>query len=389
MDDSIEDYISKEMNIKLKKRKILIKDTDKEIMKTLKKEDYDIEYINFQNNSINGIANRSRDRYFFKILNKQDFINEIIGYIHIKETLPINRIKEILEFQNNYCIIIYNYENTISKNKGLLNDFFVKNDLVIYDDSEEIISKIINLYQKIFSKTIIAEEYPMQQFFKDRIDSRLKKWYNNETLFEYSVIINGVGSKKTKEIVKECIEFFNLNHKLKCALTQGDPNTLNIGIKPIFFDFATAGYNPIICELSAIFWSVIIADAYFCPKYHKKSYNNHENVFENIEKFAPDIKYTTNDIKKEINIVTNIKTSKIRIDFMKKYIKMLKELNVNINKEIIYFLIMRILCIFDIRTMEKKVNFYSIFILHYIYQNTLNDTYNSLNTILDDFQTII
>lgn len=37
MDDSIEDYISKEMNIKLKKRKILIKDTDKEIMKTLKK----------------------------------------------------------------------------------------------------------------------------------------------------------------------------------------------------------------------------------------------------------------------------------------------------------------------------------------------------------------
>ena len=197
MDDSIEDYISKEMNIKLKKRKILIKDTDKEIMKTLKKEDYDIEYINFQNNSINGIANRSRDRYFFKILNKQDFINEIIGYIHIKETLPINRIKEILEFQNNYCIIIYNYENTISKNKGLLNDFFVKNDLVIYDDSEEIISKIINLYQKIFSKTIIAEEYPMQQFFKDRIDSRLKKWYNNETLFEYSVIINGVGSKKT------------------------------------------------------------------------------------------------------------------------------------------------------------------------------------------------
>lgn len=388
MESLIENHICKEMDIKLKKREKLISEIDKEIIKIMKEENYDIKYINFQNNSINGTAKKIDKRYFFKILNRQEFINEIKGYIQIKNILPINKVKDIYEFQNCY-ILIYDYEYTIAKDKGLLNDLFVKNDLYMDDNSKKIIRTIIDLYKKIFENTIIREEYPMQQFFKNRVNSRLKRWYNNESLFEYSVIINGMESKKTNEIIYECVNFFHSSHKLRCALTQGDPNTLNIGIKPIFFDFATAGYNPIICELSVIFWSVIIADAYFCPKYHKNSYNNHEKVFENIKLFSPNIKYIINDIKKEIHIVGNIKTSKIRIDFMKKYIEMLKELKVKINKEIIYFLIMRILCIFDIKTMEEKDYFYSIFILHYIYQNISSDTYSSLETMLDNFHTII
>ncbi len=382
MSYSIEDYIKNEISIEIKKRKGIFLNKDA-ISEVLKRENYHVEHINFQNNSINGITNKNKDKFFFKILNKQEFTNEINGYLKIKDKLPVNKIKDIFEFEN-YYTIIFEYEETIEKNKGLLNDFFVRNDFTIEHNADETINKVITLYEKIFEDTTIKEEYPMQQFFDNRIDSRLKKWYNNEELFDYEVMINGRECKRTKEIIEECINFFNVKHELRCSLTQGDPNTLNIGTKPVFFDFATSGYNPIICEFSVIFWSVLIADAYFCPKYHQKSYYNHEEVLKNIKEFTPNLKYEINDIKKKIKIESDIKTSRIRIKFIQEYIKMLEKLHIKIGKEMIYFLAMRILCIFDIKTMEVKDYYYSIFLLHYMYKNIQNDTYSSLNDMLNN-----
>ncbi len=382
MSYSIEDYIKNEISIEIKKRKGIFLNKDA-ISEVLKRENYHVEHINFQNNSINGITNKNKDKFFFKILNKQEFTNEINGYLKIKDKLPVNKIKDIFEFEN-YYTIIFEYEETIEKNKGLLNDFFVRNDFTIEHNADETINKVITLYEKIFEDTTIKEEYPMQQFFDNRIDSRLKKWYNNEELFDYEVMINGRECKRTKEIIEECINFFNVKHELRCSLTQGDPNTLNIGTKPVFFDFATSGHNPIICEFSVIFWSVLIADAYFCPKYHQKSYYNHEEVLKNIKEFTPNLKYEINDIKKKIKIESDIKTSRIRIKFIQEYIKMLEKLHIKIGKEMIYFLAMRILCIFDIKTMEVKDYYYSIFLLHYMYKNIQNDTYSSLNDMLNN-----
>ena len=383
----LEEYIKEKLNIVLKKIHILLKESEKEIKLLLEKEDYSINYINFQNNSINGVIEKCNKKFFFKMLENQDFRNEIIGYIEIKDTLPVNKIIEIYKLQN-YYIIIYEYENTISKNKGLLNDFLVKNDIEITDDSKQVINGIINLYNNSFKVTINKNVYPMKQFFQKRIKSRLKKWYSKEILFEYNVNINGIECRKTTEIIKEAINFFSKRCKLECSLSQGDPNTLNIGTKPIFFDFATSGYNPIICEFSAMLWSVLIADAYFCPKYHPKSYYNHNKVFENINEFSPKLKYEINDIETKINIQSNIKSSKIRISFIKEYIKMLESLEIKIGKEIIYFILMRILCIFDIRTMSKEDYFYSIFILHYLYENISDDVYDSLKTIINKFESI-
>ena len=383
----LEKYINEKLNIGLKKVQILLKKSEKEIKLLLEKEGYSINYINFQNNSINGIIEKCNKKFFFKMLGNQDFDNEIIGYIKIKNALPVNEIIEIYKLQNCY-IIIYEYENTISDNEGLLNDFLVKNDIEITDDSKQVINRIVNLYNSSFKVTINKNVYPMKQFFQERIKSRLKKWYSKEKFFDYNVNINGMESRKTTEIINEANNFFEKKCKLECSLSQGDPNTLNIGTKPIFFDFATSGYNPIICEFSAMFWSVLIADAYFCPKYHPKSYYNHNKVFENIDKFNPDLRYEINDKEKKIKIQSNIKSSRIRINFMKEYIKMIETLEINIGKEIIYFLLMRILCIFDIRTMTKEDYFYSIFILHYLYENISEDVYTSLKNIIDNFDII-
>lgn len=385
--DSIEKYIEEKIYINVIKREALLENTEESITQTLKNEHYKVKHINFLNNSTNGIIYKKYKKFFFKMLNKKEFESEIKGYIAIKNSLPTNKIMKIYEYAN-YYITIYEYEKTISNNKGLLNDLLVKNDIKINKKSKKIIEKIIKKYKDTFKITVKKENYPMKKFFEDRIESRLKKWYSNEDLLNYKININNIESKTTKEIIDETINFFKLKNKYECAITQGDPNTLNIGIKPIFFDFSTSGYNPIIAEFSTIFWSVIIADAYFCPKYHRKSYYNHEKVFQNIQRFEPNIKYEIYNIRKTINIKSNIKTSQIRVNFIKEYIEMLEELNIKIEKEIIYFLVMRILCVFNIKEMEEKDYYYSIYMIHYLYNSISGDVYTSLKTIINNMELI-
>lgn len=121
----IEHLIKEKLNAELRKIRLSMQKEDQEIRSVLEKEGYSIKYINFQNNSINGVIEKFDKKFFFKILDNQDFYNEIIGYVVIKDILPVNKIIEILKLQNCY-IIIYEYENTISHNEGLLNDFLVK-----------------------------------------------------------------------------------------------------------------------------------------------------------------------------------------------------------------------------------------------------------------------
>lgn len=375
------------MKEKIVKREALLENTEESITQTLRKEHYTVKHINFLNNSTNGIIRKGYQKFFFKMLNKKEFETELRGYSEVQTSLPTNKIIKIYEYET-YNITIYEYEKTISNNKGLLNDLFVKNDMKLNKNSEKVIEKVIKKYEENFKTTIKRENYPMEKFFASRIEPRLEKWYCDETRFRYKIKIDEMESKTTNEIIEETIAFFKLKNKYECAITQGDPNTLNIGTKPVFFDFATAGYNPIIAEFSTIFCSVIIADAYFCPKYHKESYYNHEKVFENVEEFGPNIQYEIDDIEKVITIKSNLKTSQIRVNFIKRYIEMLENLNIKIEKEMRYFLIMRILCVFNIKEMEEKDYYYSIYMIHYLYHNISEDVYTSLKEILDKIKLI-
>ncbi len=143
---------------------------------------------------------------------------------------------------------------------------------------------------------------------------------------------------------------------------------MNFGIKPIAFDYTTSGYNAIIAEFSTIFWSILFNDLYYAPKYHKNSYYNHEKIIKNLNLCKLNIKYeiTNNNIK---IISGKIKTTKIRKVFMKEYIRILRANNMQISKDFIYFIIMRILCIFNLNNMEEKDKIYSFLIMLTIFEN--------------------
>ena len=344
--------------------KRLLNINKQELLKEFTINGFNINYINKQKNSINGTAeDKRKKKYFFKILDLKNTKEELGGYLSLCGKMKISNIEKIIKYEN-ICIILYKYEEDIQKDKGLLNDFLVDNDFQDEFDKKkyEVIHKVVNENLRWINSNIFEKKYPMQKFFNERVYQRLTVWYNESICIKFK-------NKKyyLLDFVEETKNYFNKDVKLKCFLSQGDPNALNFGIRPIAFDYTTSGYNAIIAEFSTIFWSILFNDLYYAPKYHRNSYYNHEKIIQNLKLCKLNIKY--NIVSNNINIISGeIKTTKIRKIFMKEYIKVLKKNNIQISKDIIYFLIMRILCIFNLNEMEEMDKIYSLLIMITIFE---------------------
>lgn len=144
---------------------------DDEITSYFKEQKYKVEYINVQNNSINGIVIKD-EKYFFKVLSRTELNQELKGYKLVKNKYPVSKIKDIV-LLNDYGIIIFEYDKTIQRNEGLLNDYLL--ELEENKNSYKAMDNILNIYNKIYKNGVYKDKYPMQKFFDERIGSRLKR----------------------------------------------------------------------------------------------------------------------------------------------------------------------------------------------------------------------
>ena len=332
---------------------------EEDIKKFFEKNQYSIENINLQNNSINGAILKNRIKYFFKIMPVEKCKQEIKGYTSIKNEYPVPRLIKYMEYTD-IGILIYEYINTIKNNQGLLHDYIIN-----CEENNKYNSKVVNnifeYYEKALKRTYKVRRFPMEDFYQNRIKTRLLKWYPNWELNEYEIIINEVISISLNRIITNLKNFFEKPNVYEAFLSQGDPNTVNIGTKPVFMDLTTAGYNYIGAEIAAFIWSELIADVYFCPKYHPNSYNKHEKILTIYNNYKPNLKYSINKEKRIIKIDGKLKISKIRQEILNEYLKIFTTNNIDIGEELKYYIIMRILCIFNIREMEEEDTIYSLF----------------------------
>ena len=340
--------------------KMEITELTKEDIKTiLRTNQYIIKNINFQNNSINGSTIKNKIKYFFKIMSSERCKQEIKGYLSIKEEYPVPKLVEYIEYTD-IGILIYEYVDAIKNNQGLLHDFIL-NCEENYKYNLKVVNNIFQYYGKSLKKICKVNSFPMEEFYKKRMNTRLLKWYKDWEINEYKILINGTIVINLKEIIRTLKNYFEKVKMYDAFLSQGDPNTVNIGIKPIFMDLTTAGYNYIGAEIAAFIWSELIADAYFCPKYHAKSYKDHEKILHIYDNYKPNLKYSINRDKKTIQIDGNIKISKIRKEILNEYLKIFIKNNIVVGEELKYYIVMRILCIFNIREMEEIDTIYSLF----------------------------
>lgn len=144
---------------------------DDEITSYFKEQKYKVEYINVQNNSINGIVIKD-EKYFFKVLSRIELNQELKGYKLVKNKYPVSKIRDTV-LLNDYGIIIFEYDKTIQRNEGLLNDYLL--ELEERKNSYKAMDNILNIYNKIYKNGVYKNKYPMQKFFDERIGSRLKR----------------------------------------------------------------------------------------------------------------------------------------------------------------------------------------------------------------------
>lgn len=347
---------------------------------SLKKFFFDIGYntikINHQNNSLNGILKKANKKYFFKVGTAQEIYSEIEGYVLLKNKYPIPKLIKII-YCNELIIIIMTYEDSIDINKGLLTELF--NSTSNIDNTSIIFDEILQSYKTNMNLLLYRNNAPVDRFFSDRVDERIIKWYlsengNNINLFDYALNINGTQYGSTSTILRECNEYFKSRPKLLCLLSQGDPGELNIGVKPIFLDLQTAGYNYLVAEISIFFWSVYIGGGYLYPKYHPKSYWYHENALQHMYENKFNQKYYINHKEKTIYASVNTYTSIKRKKFIDIYFNLFndKRLQNHINIHLRYFIIYRIASVINLKKMEEYDLILNLAHIHLLFKTSEN-----------------
>ena len=71
-------------------------------------------------------------------------------------------------------MLIFNYEETIQNNEGLLNDLILNIDEGKIASKKEI-QKIIQVYENAYNNGVYQKTFPMQKFFNERVKTRLKR----------------------------------------------------------------------------------------------------------------------------------------------------------------------------------------------------------------------
>lgn len=357
-----------------------------------KYDDFEILQLNIQYNSTNGIIRVGCDNHFIKILDKQCALNEMKNWESLKG-YPTPLLEAVIPNHIN-SVLIYKFEDSISEDKGLLVDFINENINVITSYYQ--MYPLIKIWQEVFLKTIKVEagERPNSRLFKHRIcdGGRFDEWYNSfyvtlpdgdisfRELMKYKFVVNGTSYGKTLEqFHKEVKENLLSDKERMIVMSQGDPLEMNIGMKPVFFDFENSGMNEFIGETAVFIFGILIDGGYFSPKYHSNAYHTHRNAINNIKyhKYLAlnyeivddnvvkiDYELQIPPIRKKIlkDYLTNVVTpvlDKVGMDFGE-YQNQLK-----------HYLFMRSLCVHNPLKMSKEDIFFNIGLLYEVCEKGL------------------
>lgn len=306
------------------------------------------------------------DKFFLKILDKKNFIRENNGYMILSKHYPVSRLIYASPYVKRKGVLIFKYENTISKNKGLLVDQFAYEDEL----SKELIN-ILNLYKKIFLKTLQKDHGKASDiFFKDRLRNRIPKYYSLQfTRKNFNFSLNGNKiSVSPNPIFKNVSRFFKNEDKKWCVVSQCDPNDLNIGIKPIIFDYTAGGLVPLMAEFATFFWYQLAQGSYLSLKYNKKAFIDHKEIYKKMD-----------HVSVRGNKIKHI-PSEMRLAFIEEYVKCI--INPCFKKippgdiddwyeQFKNYLAMKIIGVFNVSKMSRKDQLLSMGYLQFFYNKNI------------------
>ncbi len=318
-------------------------------------------YFNADSGNHFGLFTCCDKDFFYKIDTNENIEKEYIGYYKIKKHYPVPKLIHKIKLKDK-GVLIFSKVPSISKDRGLLVDHVSANNKI-----DARYYSILKLYRKVFLKTKkTSNEKSCNVFFRDRVTSRLTKFYSNEYLEKFDnleIKINGSNVvMQTSAVYRNIVDFFKQNKKTITIISQCDPNDLNIGTAPIILDYLAGGRNPIMAEFATFFWYNLVQGNYLSLRYNENAFQNHEKIFD----MQDDVNLNGNEIRHKISLYRRQAIIAYFDEIMVKLLKNEKNIS-ELYIEFTNYLAMKILAVFDIKQMEGKDQLLSFAYLNYFY----------------------
>jgi len=380
-------------------KKLRLKNRLIRILNSHNRREHEIIKLNIHKNSVNGVLFIKKRKYFFKLLKKRTGHKEFAGYKDLIGKFPVPQLEKVFEDYDD-LLLLYDYEESIKKDHGLLVDEINKR---LHTSRKINLKEIFNIWKENFIHTAKWGIRPPSnmEFFKGRIKrgGRWDVWYKKA-----KVEINGEKILFKKLLKKQFIinkrlmkrspyELYNIAKKnltkrkrMIELVSQGDPIEMNIGMKPIFFDFDKAGLDDFLGENANFIYSVLIDGGYFSPKYHKDAFWLHPKSLKNIEEHK--YKFLNYKIdRKRVFVNYELKIPKVRANILKQYFKeiiypLIRVMGLSFeryDKVLSDYLFARFMLVHDVSKMETEDIFLTLAMISEIYDFGFRDYLKKLN----------
>ncbi len=210
-------------------------------------------------------------QYFFKRLNKTAQTREMNGYTRIIPYYPTASSKG-LYFDGKDDLVLYEFIHDARVEGGMLSD--ILDDSYRGDISH---APIIEMFRAAYSGTLQEATCDAHDvFFTDRVDERLKKFYNKDFIEKWSNCTINVNGKEHAisfdNILSQLQAFFSIKAEELSVISQGDPTEYNISTKPLLLDYDAGGRIPIMAELAVMNATTAYFGDYMARKYNPGYY---------------------------------------------------------------------------------------------------------------------
>lgn len=310
-----------------------------------------------------GSINLGTQRLFYKLVKESELKRELSGYKTLAKHYPVPKFYDVSKIADNQYVFLFEKEGSIGKNEGLLIDLFATRNHLDKD-----FIRIIKLYKNVFLKTLTkSSDTSSCIFFSDRVQNRLPIYYQKSFLNKKFVFtLNGRSINMELGVIVNKIErFFSAKKKRWSVVSQCDPNDLNIGIRPVIFDFTAGGMVPLMAEFATLFWYQLAQGSYLSLKYNDQAFKEHRHIYKRMNRVDM--------------IGTSIKhiPSKLRVQFLEEYIEQVIEPCFDKisdfsgwYEEFKNYIAMKIIGVFNVSEMDKKDMLLSLGYLYLFYETT-------------------
>lgn len=232
-----------------------------------------------------GIFTEKNDKYFFKIIDNDEYNDE--DEIKFKIDGKFKIVDKYYELKNNDKIInLYKYFDTINGNSFN----YLRSKKYTLEEKTVKINKFFSNLNKLYLETTFVEENKnnrkSDRFFMERFSGkRFQSFYgeNAEKLLnDIKEICPGL-EIKYDNYLKKLKNYFNNNHKTVFVYTHGDFHDFNFSLDGTFWDTDTFDYNPILNDFAIYYWHFYAREDYLIYKYSPWLVETMHNELSNYE----------------------------------------------------------------------------------------------------------